>query len=132
MCLLVIGPFVMRARKSVLLQNAAWLFAGQGLSFVVQAFYFIVLARLLGTTQYGLLAGAIALVGIASQYSTLGSGILFLRYVGPDHTRFRLYWGNILMSVFLLGTLAGCGPHDLWPLACGRRERAAVISHCDR
>ena len=105
----VIGPFVMRARKSVLLQNAAWLFAGQGLSFVVQTFYFIVLARLLGTTQYGLLAGAIALVGIASQYSTLGSGILFLRYVGPDHTRFRLYWGNILMSVFLLGTLLVVG-----------------------
>jgi O-antigen/teichoic acid export membrane protein len=105
----VIGPFVTRARKSVLLQNAAWLFAGQGLSFVVQAFYFIVLARLLGTTQYGLLAGAIALVGIASQYSTLGSGILFLRYVGPDHTRFRFYWGNILMSVFLLGTLLVVG-----------------------
>src|SRR5216683_2398323 len=63
----VIGPFVTRARKSVLVQNAAWLFAGQGLSFVVQAFYFIVLARLLGTTQYGLLAGAIALVGIASR-----------------------------------------------------------------
>ncbi len=65
----MIGPFVTRARKSLLVQNAAWLFAGQGLSFVVQGFYFIVLARLLGTTQYGLLAGAIALVAIVSQYS---------------------------------------------------------------
>src|ERR1700678_4000480 len=72
----VIGPFVTRARKSVLLQNAAWLFAGQGLSFVVQAFYFIVLAGLLGTAQCGLLAAAMALVVIASQYSTLGSRIL--------------------------------------------------------
>ena len=76
----MIGPFITRARKSALLRNAGWLFAGQGLSFVAQAVYFIVLARLLGTTQYGLLAGAVALVAVVSQYSSLGSGLLFLRY----------------------------------------------------
>ena len=101
----MIGPFVTRARKSLLVRNASWLFAGQGLSFVAQAFYFVVLARLLGTRQYGLLAGAVALVAVVSQYSTLGSGLLFLRYVSPDHSRFRIYWGNVLMSVLLLGAL---------------------------
>jgi O-antigen/teichoic acid export membrane protein len=105
----VVRSFVRRARKSVLVRNAAWLFAGQGLSFVVQALYFIVLARLLGTTQYGLLAGVIALVGIVSQYATLGSGLLFLRYVSADPSRFRMYWGNILLSVLLLGTLLVVG-----------------------
>jgi O-antigen/teichoic acid export membrane protein len=101
----LIRPFIQRARKSLLVQNAAWLFAGQGLSFVAQGFYFIVLARLLGTTQYGLLAGAFALVGIVGQYSTLGSGTVFLRYVSADHSRFRLYWGNVLISVSILGSL---------------------------
>jgi O-antigen/teichoic acid export membrane protein len=101
----VIRPLVTRARKSILVRNAAWLFAGQGLSFVVQGVYFIVLARLLGTTQYGLLSGAVALVAVVSQYSTLGSGLIFLRYVSPDHSRFRIYWGNILMTVFVLGLL---------------------------
>jgi O-antigen/teichoic acid export membrane protein len=86
-------------------RNAAWLFAGQGFSFLSQGLYFIVLARLLGTAQYGLLAGAVALVAVVSQYSTLGSGLLFLRYVSPDHSRFRIYWGNVLMSVLLLGVL---------------------------
>jgi O-antigen/teichoic acid export membrane protein len=105
----VIRPFVTRARNSLLVRNAAWLFAGQGLSLVVQGFYFIVLARLLGTTQYGLLAGAIALVSIVSQYSALGSGLLFMRYVSADHSRFGVYWGNILISVFLLGTLLVVG-----------------------
>jgi O-antigen/teichoic acid export membrane protein len=105
----LIRAFFGRARKSLLVQNAAWLFAGQGLSFVVQGFYFIVVARLLGTTQYGLLAGAFALVGIVGQYSTLGSGILFLRYVSADHSRFGLYWGNILISVSVLGTLLVLG-----------------------
>jgi O-antigen/teichoic acid export membrane protein len=105
----MIGPFVKRARKSLLVQNAAWLFAGQGFSFIAQGFYFIVLARLLGTTQYGLLAGAVALVAVVSQYSSLGSGIVFLRYVGPDHSRFRVYWGNVLISIFILGALIALG-----------------------
>jgi O-antigen/teichoic acid export membrane protein len=105
----MIGPFVKRARKSLLVQNAAWLFAGQGFSFIAQGFYFIVLARLLGTTQYGLLAGAVALVAVVSQYSSLGSGIVFLRYVSPDHSRFRVYWGNVLISIFILGALIALG-----------------------
>jgi O-antigen/teichoic acid export membrane protein len=46
---------------------------------------------------------------VVGQYSTLGSGLLFLRYVSPDHSRFRLYWGNILMAVFLLGMLLSVG-----------------------
>ncbi len=105
----LIRLFIARARNSVLVRNAGWLFAGQGLSFVAQAVYFIVLARLLGTTQYGLLAGAIALVAVVSQYSALGSGLLFLRYVSPNHTLFRLYWGNMLMAVCLLGGLLAVG-----------------------
>jgi O-antigen/teichoic acid export membrane protein len=105
----MIGPFVKRARKSLLVQNAAWLFAGQGFSFIAQGFYFIVLARLLGATQYGLLAGAVALVAVVSQYSSLGSGIVFLRYVSPDPSRFRIYWGNVLISIFVLGALIVLG-----------------------
>src|SRR5947207_4594996 len=94
---------VRRVRHSTLARNAGWLFAGQGLSFLVQGIYFLVLARLLGTTEYGKLAGVVALVAVVSQYSTLGSGLLFLRYVSPDRSRFRAYWGNILMSICVSG-----------------------------
>jgi O-antigen/teichoic acid export membrane protein len=96
---------IRRVRTSTLARNAGWIFAGQGLSFVVQGGYFVVLARLLGTVQFGILAAAIALVSIVSQYSPMGSGLLFLRYVSPDHSRFREYWGNILLSIGVLGTL---------------------------
>jgi O-antigen/teichoic acid export membrane protein len=91
------------ARKP-LLRNALWMFSGQGLSLLAQAGYFIVIARLLGSTQYGLLAGAAASVGLLSQYGAFGSGLLFLRHVSPDHSKFREYWGNILMSCLTLGT----------------------------
>jgi O-antigen/teichoic acid export membrane protein len=88
-----------------LLRNSLWVLSGQGLSLVAQAGYFIVIARLLGSVEYGLLVGAAASVGVLSQYGAFGSGLLFLRYVSPDHSRFREYWGNIIMSCLTLGTL---------------------------
>ena len=91
---------------SPLARNAGWMFGGQVASLCVQAAYFVVLARLLGSSEYGILAAAVALVNIFSQYSGMGSGVLFLRYVSPDHSRFREYWGNILLSTGLVGTLA--------------------------
>jgi hypothetical protein len=65
-----------RARQligSQLARNATWIFLGQGMSVVCQAVYFIVLARMLGALQYGLYAGALALVMLLAQYCTLGS-----------------------------------------------------------
>ena len=128
----MIRDLATRARQSLLLRNAAWLFAGQGFSLVAQGCYFVILARLLGTKQYGLLAGAVALVAVVSQYSSLGSGIVLLRYVSSDPSRFRSYWGNVLMSILLLGifltgviTLSGrwlVGPASvplLFPIAVG-------------
>jgi O-antigen/teichoic acid export membrane protein len=79
--------------------------AGQGTSVVVQTLYFIVLARLLGATQYGILAGATALIAVASQYSSLGSGFVFLRHVSPDLSKFRLYWGYVLTTTLLGGSV---------------------------
>ena len=76
--------------------------AGQGLNVLFQAAYFIVLARLLGPRQYGIYAGAIALVTILGNFSTLGSGTLFLRYVSVDRSLFAVYWGNILLTTALL------------------------------
>src|SRR4051794_23113065 len=104
------------------MRNAAWLFAGQGLSFVVQGVYFVVLARLLGTTEYGRLAGVVALVAVVSQYSTLGSGLLFLRYVSPDRNQFRAYWGNILMSICISGGVLVAGLRGAGPWLVGTQS----------
>ena len=54
---------------------------GQVISVVMQAVYFAILARLLGATDYGIFAGAFAFTNLAAQYSTLGSGAIFIRYV---------------------------------------------------
>jgi O-antigen/teichoic acid export membrane protein len=118
---------IRKIKASTLARNAGWMFAGQGLSFVVQGLYFVVLARLLGTAQYGVLAAAIALVSIVSQYSTMGSGLLFLRYVSPDHSRFREYWGNIILSTATVGTLLVLALHWSGPWLVGRESASVLI-----
>jgi O-antigen/teichoic acid export membrane protein len=93
---------------------------GQGCSFLLQAGYFVLLARLLGVREYGIFAGAFAFVGIAMPYSTLGSGLLFVRYVGSQPNSFAVYWGNIILSTAIAGTaltalLYVVAPHLLNP-----------------
>jgi O-antigen/teichoic acid export membrane protein len=92
-----------RLRESTLLRNAGWMVFGQGLSVVFQGLYFILLGRLLGSTQYGIYAGAVATVAVLSQYAPLGSQYVFLRYVSSDPSKFAEYWGNIVTTTLTLG-----------------------------
>ena len=101
---------------SSLARNSGWMFLGQGLSIVSQGVYFILLARLLGSAEYGIVVGVVALVSILSQYSTLGSHTVFLRYVSCTPQNFAAYWGNVLVTTCILGTifiglLTWVGPH---------------------
>jgi O-antigen/teichoic acid export membrane protein len=88
--------------------NAAWLLGGRGASIVCQTVYFVMLAHLLGSAQYGVYVGAFALVAVVSQYSTLGSQFVFMRYVSPDPRKHDLYWGNILGLTLGLGGALAC------------------------
>ncbi len=85
------------------------MFIGQGFSTLNQGIYFLVLARLLGLTQYGVLVGAGAVVALVSQYGSLGFGYVFVRYVGQDLRTFSKYWGNILLLTTVLGSMIVMG-----------------------
>src|SRR5215831_16984310 len=92
-------------KKGSLGHNTIWALVGQGLGVVLQAAYFILLARLLGSGEYGIFVGAAALVAIVSQYSSLGSGMVLLRYVSHDRLRFSAYWGNAILTTLSVGFL---------------------------
>jgi O-antigen/teichoic acid export membrane protein len=94
-----------RLRSSSLARNAGWMAVGQGLTVVLQAGYFVLLARLLGAKEYGVFVGALAFVSIATPYSALGSGLLFIQYVTSNTENFAAYWGNILLSTLCVGAL---------------------------
>ncbi len=70
---------------------------GQGVNFFLQAVSFLLLTHLLGVTEYGIFSGAYALISLATPYSTLGAGMLFMRYVSADRSQAGLYWGNTLL-----------------------------------
>ena len=78
-------------------RNALWILIGQGANFFLQAAFFLLLTRLLGVTEYGVFSGAYALINLATPYSSLGAGMLFMRYVTEDHSKAGLYWGNTLV-----------------------------------
>jgi O-antigen/teichoic acid export membrane protein len=92
--------------KSSLAKNAGWMLFGQGVGYGLKVLYFVVIARLLGVLQYGIVVGALALVSFVAQYSRLGMGTVLMRYVSGNHKRFAVFWGNILMvSVLMSGAL---------------------------
>jgi O-antigen/teichoic acid export membrane protein len=92
-------------RGSSLARNTVWMLCGQGVSFVLQAAYFIILAKKMGPTEYGVMVGAFAFTSLASQFSSLGAGTVFIRYVSGHPNRFSVYWGNILFSTVLCGSI---------------------------
>ncbi len=94
-----------RVRKNPLAHNVSWMFLGQGLSVLCQALYFILLARLLGPTEYGIYAGVFAMSAILSVYSPLGSAFTLIRHVSPAPEKFSAYWGNVLVTTLMLGSL---------------------------
>jgi O-antigen/teichoic acid export membrane protein len=87
----------------------------QGGGYLLRVVYFIVIARLLGVLQYGIVVGAFALVNLVGQYSRLGTGMVFLRYVSADRQQFAVYWGNVLVVTLTLGSFLTLLLHWLAP-----------------
>lgn len=111
---------IRRLRSSVLARNAGWMLIGQGLNVLLRAAYFILLARLLGVREYGIFVGAFAFVSLATPYSGLGSGLLFMRYVSMERRNYAAYWGNVLFATLATGLaltalLCWIAPHLLNP-----------------
>jgi O-antigen/teichoic acid export membrane protein len=92
-------------RQSVLARNTGWVLLGQTFYLAFQTAYFILAARLLGSRDYGIFAGAVALVTAFTTFSSLGAGMVLVRYVSPDKSQFQRYWGNVFISALLAGGL---------------------------
>jgi O-antigen/teichoic acid export membrane protein len=107
--------FLDKLTKHRISHNASWIFLGQGANFLLQAGYFVLLARVLGVREYGVFAGAFAIVNLVTPYSALGAGMLFMRYVTADRSRAATYWGNSLIvtavaTLVIAGVLFFLGP----------------------
>jgi O-antigen/teichoic acid export membrane protein len=95
----------LRISSSALVRDAGWMMAGQCLGYILQAAYFVIVARLLGVIGYGIYVGAFAFVSLVGRYSALGTGPVFIRYVSVDKSKFAEYWGNMLVLTAIGGIL---------------------------
>jgi O-antigen/teichoic acid export membrane protein len=100
---------------------------GQGLNALLLAAYFVVLSRLLGVREYGVLAGCTAFVMIAAPYGSLGSGTLFMRYVSANRKLHSLYFGNILVSTAIVATALAGGMGWIAPYILHAGSRSVVV-----
>lgn len=92
-----------RLVQSSLARNTLWMLLAQGSRLVLQAAYFVIIARALGAEQYGAFIGATSLVGIAAPFASLGFGNLIVKNVSRNRSSFSYYWGNSLFLMVVSG-----------------------------
>jgi O-antigen/teichoic acid export membrane protein len=94
-----------RAADSLLVQNTLWIGFGQVLRVVLQAGYFVLIARALGARQYGAYVAVLAVTAIAAPFASVGSGNLLVKHVAREPQSFARHWGKALTLTLLSGTV---------------------------
>lgn len=86
-------------------RNTVWMFLGLSSRTLIQAGYFVVIARSLSADGYGAFVGVAALVGVGIPFASWGTGQILIQDVARDPARFRRCWGNALLMTLLSGLL---------------------------
>lgn len=95
---------VRRVRATGVGRNTGWVLASNLLRLAVQALYFLVIARSLGAAALGVFVGVSALATTLAPFASMGMGVLLVRDVSRDRSRFPPAWGNALFVTAVLGT----------------------------
>lgn len=90
-------------RQNSLAKNTLWMLLAQGMRLVLQAGYFVIIARVLGPEQYGAFVGVTALIAILAPFASLGGGNLLIKNVSRNKALFSEYWGNALWMIVVSG-----------------------------
>lgn len=92
-----------RLKTSSIARDTSHLAIGQGLRLVIQAAYFVLIARVLGPDKYGAFVAVVALAAILSPFSGLGTNNLFVKNVRSGKRDAGLCWGNGLVATVVSG-----------------------------
>jgi O-antigen/teichoic acid export membrane protein len=89
--------------RRLLVRDTLHLSIGQGAKLVIQAVYFVFVARSLGPSSYGAFVAITALTGIASPFCGLGSSNLFIKNLRSGRRTAPVCWGNGLVLTIASG-----------------------------
>jgi O-antigen/teichoic acid export membrane protein len=88
-----------------LLRDTTHLSIGQGFRLVIQAAYFVLIARALGPDAYGAFVTVVAMAALLGPFSGLGTPNLFIKNVRSGKREAAICWGNGILLTVLSGTL---------------------------
>jgi O-antigen/teichoic acid export membrane protein len=95
-----------RFRSGTLGRNTLWVLGGNTVRLVIQAAYFIIIARSLEPKQYGAFVAVVALAAILAPFVGLGAGNLIVRNVARDVDSFSESWGKALIVTLFTAVCA--------------------------
>jgi O-antigen/teichoic acid export membrane protein len=119
-----------RILRSEFAANTAKLGLGQGLRLVIQAVYFVLIARSLGPKEYGAFVAMTSLVAIAAPFAGFGSPIVLLKNVSRNRDLLPTYWGSGLLTIAASGSLLSLVVLVLTPLLLGRQFFVMTVLVC--
>jgi O-antigen/teichoic acid export membrane protein len=88
-----------------LLRDTTHLSIGQGFRLVIQAAYFVLVARSLGPDAYGAFVTVVAMATLLGPFSGLGTPNLFIKNVRSGKRVAAICWGNGILLTVLSGAL---------------------------
>jgi O-antigen/teichoic acid export membrane protein len=102
--------------KAMVNQSARWqnrglfrdtlhLSIGQGFRLIIQAAYFVLVARALGPGAYGAFVTMVAISALLGPFSGMGTPNLFIKNVRSQKRPANVCWGNGILLTLVSGTL---------------------------
>ncbi len=88
-----------------LLRDTTHLSIGQGFRLIIQAAYFVLIARSLGPDAYGAFVTVVAMAALLGPFSGVGTPNLFIKNVRSGKRKAAVCWGNGILATVLSGTL---------------------------
>ncbi|MBX9694998.1 MAG: oligosaccharide flippase family protein [Cyanobacteria bacterium] len=92
--------------RSELAGNVVWSMCGLGTKVVLQAAYFVIVARALDPAGYGVFAALVAILNILSPFTTCGAGSLMIRATARCQADYPTYIGMGIAVILITGSLA--------------------------
>lgn len=115
-------------KTSDLLRDTTHLSIGQGFRLVIQAAYFVLIARSLGPGAYGAFVTVVAMAALLGPFSGLGSPNLFVKNVRSGKREAATCWGNgILITVFSGSLLSALSAGLSWILGLKTPSFVVII-----
>lgn len=88
---------IIQVTQKGLFKDASWMLIARLINVVVQAAYFIIIARVLGAENYGSFVGVTSLASLAFPFIALGIDNVLVKEVAVNRQVFSSHWGNTLL-----------------------------------